>query len=105
MIEKISLDAYVFYEKVAKGNHRDFKKGAVIVPSYFDNREESGLEPYVGKVMKPAKDVTVDFGTGTRRDMVVYDDGIFIDTAIMMISLTEYLKPLVKFVTNKVKTF
>jgi len=74
----------------------------MIVPSYFDNREESGLEPYVGKVMQPAKDVTLDFDTGTTRRMVAYDDGIFIDTAVMMQSLTDWLRPRVTFVKRKV---
>ncbi len=92
------MDAYKFYAEVAKGKHSNFKKGAVIVPSYFDNREESGLEPYVGKVMQPAKEVILDFGTGTTRKMIAYDDGIFIDTAVMMTYLTEYLKPHVKFI-------
>ena len=55
--------------------------------------------------MQAAKDVIVDFGTGTRRNMVAYDDGIFIDTAIFMISLMEYLKPIAKFVTKKVNHF
>ena len=55
--------------------------------------------------MQAAKDVIVDFGTGTRRNMVAYDDGIFIDTAIFMISLMEYLKPIAKFVTDKVNHF
>ena len=77
---------------MARGTHQDFKLGAIVVPSYFENREESGLEPYVGKVMQPAKDVILDFGTGTTRKMVAYDDGIFIDTAVMMINLTAYLK-------------
>lgn len=34
--------------------------------------------------MKPAKDVTVDFDNGTTRKMIVYDDGIFMDTDILM---------------------
>jgi len=29
----------------------------LITPAYFSTRENSGLEPYVGKVMQPAKDV------------------------------------------------
>lgn len=37
--------------------------------------------------------------------MVAYDDGIFIDTAIMMTSLTEYLKPYVTFIKKKVNQF
>jgi len=38
----------------------------------------SFLEPHVGVVMQKAKDVTLDFGNGTKRDLVVYDHGIFI---------------------------
>jgi uncharacterized protein (DUF1786 family) len=53
--------------------------------------------------MKPAKDVILDFGTGTTRRMVAYDDGIFMDTAVMMQSLTDWLKPRVKFVKRKVE--
>jgi len=102
VIDKIGLDAYRFYAQVARGQHPDFKGGAMIVPAYFDTRQDSGLEPYVGKVMQPAKDVTLDFGTGTTRRMVVYDDGIFIDTAVMMRSLTDWLRPRVKFVKRKV---
>jgi hypothetical protein len=103
VIERIGLDAYRFYAQVARGEHPHFKTGAVIVPAYFDDRKESGLEPYVGKVMKPGKDVILDFGTGTTRRMVAYDDGIFIDTAVMMQSLTDWLKPRVKFVKRKVE--
>lgn len=102
VIDAIGLDAYRFYAQIARGQHPEFKAGAVIVPAYFDTRDESGLEPYVGKVMQPAKDVVLDFGTGTTRPMVVYDDGIFMDTAVMMQSLTDWLRPRVKFVQRKV---
>lgn len=105
LIDRIGIDAYEFYAAVARGEHADLKGGAVIVPSYFDSRKDSGLEPYVGKVMQPAKDVVVDFGNGTRRPMVVYDDGIFMDTAVLMQSLTDTLKPRVKFQKRKVKRF
>jgi D-amino-acid oxidase len=105
IIDKIGVDAYKFYEAIAKKTHPIFSEGAVIVPTYFDNRAESGLEPYVGVVMQPAKDVTLDFGTGTTRDMVVYDDGIFMDTAHLMTLLTEYLEPHVAFVQKRVNHF
>lgn len=102
VIDKIGFDAYRFFAAVAKGTQKDFKKGALITPSYFENREESGLEPYVGQVMQPAKNVVLDFGNGTRRPMVVYDDGIFLDTAVLMEELTAYLKPRVRFVQREV---
>ena len=102
VIDKIGIDAYKFFASVADGTQKDFKEGAVIVPTYFENREESGLEPYVGQVMQPAKDVVLDFGNGTTRPMVAYDDGIFIDTAGFMKELTDYLKPKVRIEKGKV---
>jgi D-amino-acid oxidase len=98
VVDKIGVEAYKFFASVAKKEHPDFPEGAVIVPTYFETREDSGLEPYVAeKVMAPAKDVSLDFGNGTSRKMVAYDDGIFIDTAQMMTSLTTYLKDKVEF--------
>jgi hypothetical protein len=105
IIDKIGVDAYKFFASVAKGTNADFAKGASIVPAYFDSRNDSGLEPYVGQVMEPAKDVTLDFGNGTTRDMVVYDDGIFMDPASMMQSLRAYLEGKVKFKQLKVTKF
>jgi hypothetical protein len=105
IIDKIGIDAYKFFASVAMGANADFPKGASIVPSYFDSREDSGLEPYVGQVMEPAKDVTLDFGNGTTRDMVVYDDGIFMDPGGMMQSLRDYLEGKVTFEQRKVMDF
>ncbi len=106
IIDQIGIDAYKFYASIAQKKHKHFKDGAVIVPTYFENREDSGLEPYVGKVMKPAKDVMLDFGNGTTRKMVSYDDGIFINTAKMMTGLRDYLdKKKIKFVQKKIHSF
>ena len=55
--------------------------------------------------MQPAKDVVVDFGNGTTRSMVVYDDGIFMDPAMMMQKLHDYLDSRVTFVQQKVTNF
>jgi hypothetical protein len=103
LIDQVGFDAYRFYAQVAQNKQADFKGGAKIVPAYFEDRESSGLEPYVGKVMQPAKDVMLDFGNGTLRKMVSYDDGIFIDTAKMMVALHNYLGSKVKFVTKKIE--
>ena len=102
VVDKIGIDAYKFYAEIANGTQKDFKTGAKIVPAYFEDREHSGLEPYVGQVMQPAKDVVLDFGNGTRRNMVSYDDGIFMDTAVLMKSLHDYLEPKMPFVQEKV---
>jgi hypothetical protein len=103
VIDKIGIDAYRFFADVANGKQPHFTSGVKVLPAYFDNREESGLEPYVGKVMQPAKDVVLDFGNGTTRKMVAYDDGIFMDTAVMMQSMHDYLKDKVKFEQKKVE--
>ena len=105
-VNAIGVEAYRFYGSIANKQHKDFAEGAVIIPAYFQSREKSNLEPYVGLVMEPAKDVIVDFGNGTQRQMVVYDDGIFIDTARMMHALQTYLKnENVPFVAKKINAF
>jgi len=105
-IDQIGIDAYRFYDGIAKNKNSDFKGGVLVVPTYFNNREDSGLEPYVGKVMQPAKEVILDFGNSTTRQMVVYDDGIYMDTAILMGELHAYMKahgiPIIK---RKINSF
>ncbi|SNX29191.1 FAD dependent oxidoreductase [Polynucleobacter meluiroseus] len=91
IIDQIGIEAYRFYDDVARNKNKDFKKGARLVPSYFNSREDSGLESYVGKVINPAKDVLLNFGNGTTRQMVVYDDGIFMNTALLMDELHDFI--------------
>lgn len=56
--------------------------------------------------MEPAKDVMVDFKNGATHQMVVYDDGIFMDTGALMKSLTQTLKKSkIKFVKKKIHSF
>ena len=106
LIDKIGIDAYRFYLAIARNKHDIFSDGAVIVPAYFEDRKSSGLEPYVGTVMKPANDVILDFDNGTKRNMVAYDDAIFIDTPKMMVSLNRYLKHgNVRFVRKSINSF
>ncbi|MGI4775533.1 MAG: FAD-dependent oxidoreductase, partial [Janthinobacterium lividum] len=106
VIDEVSIDAYRFYQMIALAKHPHFKEGAVIVPTYFASRADSGLEPYVGVVMQPAKDVVLDFGNGTKHAMVAYDDGIFIDTTEMMESLNTYARNKnIKFIQKKVISF
>jgi D-amino-acid oxidase len=106
IINQIGIEAYKFYAAIAH-NESDpvFSGGAIIVPTYFPNREESGLEPYVGIVMQEAKDVLLDFGNGTTQCMVVYDDGIFINTAKMMAALHTAVAPYVTFIERIVYNF
>jgi hypothetical protein len=105
IIDKIGIEAYRFYDAIANKKNPILKEGAIIVPTYFREREDSGLEPYVGKVMKPAKDVVLDFGNGTTQKMVAYDDGIFMDTGMLMKDLTKYLRPRVTFIQKKINDF
>ncbi|QWD90398.1 FAD-dependent oxidoreductase [Polynucleobacter sp. MWH-Braz-FAM2G] len=105
-IDQIGIDAYRFYDGIAKNKNADFKGGALIVPTYFNDREDSGLEPYVGKVMQPAKEVVLDFDNGTTRKMVAYDDGIYMDTATLMGELNQYMKAHnIQIVKQKINSF
>lgn len=106
IIDQIGIDAYRFYDGVAKNKNSDFKQGARLVPSYFNSREDSGLEAYVGMVMNPAKDVILDFGNGTTRKMVVYDDGIYMNTALLMAELHEFINTNnIKIIVGKIHSF
>ena len=102
VIDRVGIEAYQFYRSVANGQQRDIRGGAKVVPAYFEDRAVSGLEPYVGVVMQPAKDVILDFGNGTKRSMVAYDDSIFMDTALLMKELRQVLDPVVTFEARKV---
>lgn len=102
----VSLDSLRFYQSIAKQQHPIFKSGAKIIPAYFQNTTDSSLEPFVGDGILPAKAVILDFGTGKRQEMIVYDDGVFIDVEKMMQLMTDYLKKhKVKFVKQKINTF
>lgn len=106
IIDEIGIEAYRFYKGIANNENSDFKKGARKVPSYFSSRDDSGLEPYVGKVMGPAKDVILDFGNGTTRTMVVYDDGVFMNTALLMEELHEFMKRHhIEIIQQKIQSF
>lgn len=106
IIYKIGFKAYKFYKVIADKRHPHFADGAVVLPTYFENRDDSGLEPYVGVVMEPAKDVVLDFGNGTTRYMVAYDDVIFVDVSKMMTALADYLKKnKVRFIKKKIHSF
>ncbi|MBY0501833.1 MAG: FAD-binding oxidoreductase [Alphaproteobacteria bacterium] len=103
LIDRIGVEAYRFYKSVIEGKHIFLKDGVRLVPTYFENRKDSGLEPYVtAGVMKPAKNVILDFGNGTKRSMVAYDDGIFMNTANLMQDLHNILKGKVKFIKRKI---
>ncbi len=92
------------YKQIATGKHPDFNGGARRLPAYFADRATSDLEACVkAGVMQPAKDVIVDFKNGTRKNMVVYDDNIFIDTPGMMQRLSAFLEAHgVKFIQQEV---
>lgn len=101
----IGLDSLKFYQAIARKQHPFFKEGAREMPEYFQPGVTADFEAYVGKGIQPAKNVILDFGNGKAQPMIVYDDGIYIDTHKMMTLLNKHLKGKVKFVKNKVKHF
>jgi hypothetical protein len=89
LIDQMGIDAFDYYQKIIAGRHPYLQEGARMVPTYFDSREDGGLEPYVtaGRI-SPAEDVVLDFGNEHQRTMVRYDD-IFMDTLGLMDSLNK----------------
>ncbi|MCC8372190.1 MAG: FAD-binding oxidoreductase [Rickettsia endosymbiont of Pseudomimeciton antennatum] len=107
LMKTIIVNSYREYAAIAKKQYSDFIDGTFIMPAYFPNEKESHLGPCVeAGVMQPPKNVILDFGNGTTRPMIAYDDGIFINVSKMMENLTSYLKSKnVSFVQGKVKNF
>lgn len=87
------IESCKVYQQIAQKKHPDFKDGVRKLPAYFKDRATSDLEECVkAGVLQPAKDVVVDFKNGTRKNMVVYEDNIFINTPDMMQKLQTFLK-------------
>lgn len=106
LIEKIGIASYKFYHDIAVKKHRTFKMGASLMPAYFESRNYSGLEFLVGSVIKPAKDVTLDFKNGTKKSVVVYDSAILINSNQLIHTLQASLrKKKVKFQVKLIKDF
>jgi hypothetical protein len=106
LIEKISIDTYKFYSSIANNQNKELTEGVSILPAYFESREESGLEMYVGKLMDKPNKVLLDFKNGTRREMFEYRDALFIDTSTIMSVLYNYLKAHnVNFIQKKIFSF
>lgn len=105
VIDEICFDAYRFYAEIARGENRDFPAGGALIMSIYLKRGDDRLQPYEGIVMNKPQDVIIDFGNGTQYEMQVYDDGIFMDTGIMMNALTTFLQNNVQWVQHRVDSF
>jgi FAD dependent oxidoreductase len=106
LIDALAIASYRFYKNSIQGNNPIIPTKAVReMPAYFVDRNESGLEPYVGVVMETAKDVLIDFGNGTTHEMVVYDDGIYINPYFFMDALSRYLRSKITFIQKKIHSF
>lgn len=105
LVDSICFDAYKFYADIAHGKNPHFPaKGALIMPIYL-KRPDGRLEAYEGKVMNKPQDVIIDFSNGKRYEMKVYDDGIYMDTGILMQALTTFLKDKAQWIQKHVASF
>ncbi|MFI4919711.1 MAG: FAD-dependent oxidoreductase, partial [Legionellales bacterium] len=105
LIEDLGIESYIFYACIAKKEHPHLT-GARIISAYFPTREDSDLEPFVGKVMAPGHEVILDFGNGTQKPMIAYDDGIFIDVGCLMREMRAFLNASnVKFEQRHISSF
>ena len=111
LVEKMCVNSYRFYQQIVDKRNDDFNKlpktGVKVVPVYFQNKQEAALESLVdAKLMKPSRDVIVDFGNGAQYKMVEFLDGIFIDTYEVMYSLHLILEEKnIKFTKKQLQSF
>ncbi len=89
----VPAEDHEFYKQIAQNQHADFKELAYSVPVYFETGEDSLVAQYVkAKTIKPGKDVLLNFGNGTKRHMLEYNDFLLVDTLAMKTGLLEYAK-------------
>ncbi len=91
-LNSISQASYAEYKRIAQGEHPHFSsKCARLLPSYFTDKAHAHLESLVAAgLMRPAEEVAVVLGN-KEYDMVEYPDGLFIDVAVLMRELSDYL--------------
>ncbi|MDD9139923.1 MAG: FAD-dependent oxidoreductase [Candidatus Cardinium sp.] len=107
VLSSITIDSYWFYKAIACKAHSDFKEGAKLLPAYFKN-EMANYEPLVHRqIIQPPQPVIVDFNNGVTRALVAYDESLFIDVAVMLSNLYDFLKkqPNITFESRKITLF
>jgi hypothetical protein len=104
MIEKHAVKTYQFYKEIFSNPSHEFKPAIRNIPAYCFNRDEAGLEPLIdAQLLKEPTSVVVDFGNDVDCKMVVYEDNLFVDTALFMNLMIKHLKALnVRFIKEKV---
>jgi D-amino-acid oxidase len=91
-LEKISVDSFLYYQSIFQGKHPHFRQGARKVPAYFGQGETALMALYSDlKLIAPSREIVLDFGNRTRQTVIGYDDGIFIDTQLMMVQMKNFL--------------
>ncbi len=105
LLLEIGSDSLKFYQAIDQNRYPLFAGGAKKMPHYFQTTKTPDLEDYVGKLINPSKKVLVDFGNGKTQEMIVYEEGMFIDTGLMMQQLTNHLKGKVSFQKAKINKF
>ncbi|MFI5333412.1 MAG: FAD-dependent oxidoreductase [Candidatus Babeliales bacterium] len=105
LVDSICFDAYRFYADIAHGNNNDFPAQAALIMPIYLKRPDDRLQAYENIVMQKPHDVIIDFDNGKQYEMKVYDDGIFMDTGILMESLTSFLQNKVTWVQQRVTSF
>lgn len=97
LITKLGKESYRYYRSLIDRKVHDFTeeytaKSFKLLPTYFSKNDTCGYEAYIPELMSPGKDVIVDFGNGAEHEMVVYDEGLFIDTSNAMRALHHKLR-------------
>jgi len=78
LFDKLGLESYQFYLSIARKKHPDFDEAVLVLPAYF-SKQQPDLDKYAADgFIRPAVNVSLDFGNGVSRRMVAYDDGSYL---------------------------
>ena len=87
---QISLDGYEFYQTISRGHHPAISAGARFIPVYSANPNGDEFFGLIGRVMRPGKEVILDFGRGKRHSLLEYTDTMFLDPDRLIREIHEY---------------
>lgn len=78
------MESYATYLQLVREEHPFIYSGATLMPAYYGLDIDPGFGPYSKEgLVAPSHEVTIDFGTGKKYDVMSYRT-IFIDTISLM---------------------
>lgn len=104
--QKFSIASFLGYSTVIQHNHPFIQRGPKIIPAYYDQAMNPGLEALIKRNLVPEpKKVTINFGGSTRHEVLQYQT-LFINAHELMQELEQARKNFaIPLIQKKITSF